>query len=183
MRKLLVFLLLFGAGLGWLLWRQQQNAKPEAPPEPVVEETRPFTEVGMGVDPKGRQQAVGVLLDGPLEFVERATINGRTVRALDLQASDVDSLDGGRYLLKDLQIGIHDVEADAPRAQLKAPRATVTLSTDSGSPQLNRTVPVELEGVIATLLRGAPIVPLRVESPRIEWTPGEERYTSNEAVL
>ena len=183
MRKLLVFLLLFGAGLGWLLWRQQQNAKPEDPPEPVVEETRPFTEVGMGVDPKGRQQAVGVLLDGPLEFVERATINGRTVRALDLQASDVDSLDGGRYLLKDLQIGIHDVEADAPRAQLKAPRATVTLSTDSGSPQLDRSVPVDLEGVIATLLRGAPIVPLRVESPSIQWTPGEDRYSSTEAVL
>ena len=65
MRKLVVFLLAFAAGLGFLLWRQSRMAPPPAPPAPTEPETRPFTEVEVKQGEDGKGQAVGVLLDGP----------------------------------------------------------------------------------------------------------------------
>lgn len=182
MRKLLVFALLFGAGLGFLLWRQARTAKPAPPPPEETEEKRPFTEVELGQDQKGRAQAVGVLLDGPLDVVERVTVGDRQVRALALRASDVDSLEGGRYALKDLELEIDDTGTAAPKARLLSPRATVVLSTDGGAPNLDRARPVELEQVAATLFSGAPVAPLHIESRRIDWLPADERYSSAEQV-
>ncbi|MEY2745691.1 MAG: hypothetical protein RL112_733, partial [Planctomycetota bacterium] len=183
MRKLVVFLLAFAAGLAFLLWRQSRVEPPPPPPAPTEPETRPFTEVEVKQGEEGEGQAVGVLLDGPLDFAERVQIEGEGRRAMVLRSSDVDSLEGGRYLLKDLAVDLYDPQAGLVRASLRAPRATVALAVVDGVPALDRTNPVELDQPIATILRGSPITPLRVESSRLAWLPGEDLYSTEEAVV
>jgi hypothetical protein len=183
MRKLVVFLLAFAAGLGFLLWRQSRMAPPPAPPAPTEPETRPFTEVEVKQGEDGKGQAVGVLLDGPLDFAERVQVDGEPRRALVLRSSDVDSLEGGSYLLKDLAVDLYDPQVGLVRATLRAPRATVVLAVVDGVPALAPSNPVELEQPSAVILRGSPVTPLKVESSRLSWLPGEDLYRTDEAVV
>ena len=183
MRKLVVFLLAFAAGLAFLLWRQSRMEPPPPPPAPTEPETRPFTEVEVKQGEDGQGQAVGVLLDGPLDFAERVQVDGEGRRALVLRSSDVDSLAGGRYLLKDLAVDLYDPQLGLVRASLRAPRATVVLAVVDGVPALDPSNPVELDQPVATILRGSPITPLKVESSRLDWLPGEDLYRTDEAVV
>ena len=183
MRKLVVFLLAFAAGLAFLLWRQSRMEAPAPPPAPTEPETRPFTEVEVKKGQDGKGQAVGVLLDGPLDFAERVQVDGEPRRAMVLRSSDVDSLEGGRYLLKDLAVDLYDPQAGLVRANLRAPSATVALAVVDGVPALDPANPVELDQPIATILRGSPVTPLRLESSRLSWLPGADLYRTDEAVV
>lgn len=186
MRKTLLFLLLFGAGLAVVLWLRGRRPPPALAP-PRTGEPSEFTEVDVPSkkDETGavkESQAIGVRLDGRLS-VKQFGGEGTTQQTLyELDASDVDLVENDAYDLKDLEVGLRDPQTSALRARLRARRARARFAFEDGKPRVREDLPIELETVELTLFEGAPVVPLTFTVPNLSWQLGAARFTSQDDV-
>lgn len=183
MKRVLHFLLVFGLGFAALWYFRGQRARgPEAPVvEPPAPEGR-FTEVPL-VGKDGEQgKAVGVVLDGPLSMTLRGGKGTVQRPEMELRASDVDSLGGETYDLKDLQVQVLDPERGTQRARLESPLARTTLAVDLATPGGSILKTARLTDVDATLFEGAPVVPLRFRSPSADFDVAQLGFTTSDRV-
>lgn len=193
LKKLLVFLVLFGAGLSVLLYFVRQGEKPAPPPRRETE-AKPtnFTELPVQGDGKSTQR-FGVVLDGALDFTARedkprAGEEADVRRPLfSVHADDVDALGNDVYDAKKLVILFFEPATRAVRFELKSPKSQLHLPiTPDGQPALESGETVRLDNVEMTLHDGAPIVPLTLSVPHLEWRLTKEqiveRFHSNDHV-
>ncbi len=171
MKRVLLFLLMFGVGFGALLFfRGSRGGGGE---ESTVSAPTPegeFTEIPLPGKDGQPGQAIGAVLDGPLAVTLRGGKGDVQHRELELHASDVDSLGGDEYLLKDVEVDVLDPERPGTkRAHLEAPLAHTTMVIDIGTPGGSMLKSARFTDVDATLYEGSPIVPLRFRSPSIDY--------------
>lgn len=168
MKRVLLFLALFGVGFAALWYfRGERARRPEAP---VAEPQAPageFTEVPLGGKEGEPERAVGLVLDGPFAMTVRGGTGPVQRPEMELRASDIDSLGGDAYALKQVQVEVLDPDRGTRRAKLDAPLARVTLSIDPTTAGASALRDAQFTDVDMTLFDGAPVVPLRFRSPTL----------------
>lgn len=183
MRRLILFLVLFALGLGLLLWltrREREDAQKreqqttQAPPVPEH-----FTQLPAD---KGQGQT-GLNLHGRLSLKKRAGTGGTLRTEYELEAGNVDFLEGDAYDMRELVLRIFDPLSGRERAHMTSPRTRATLALTDDKPALAPGEPVRLNNVELVLEEGAPIVPLTLRMPLLEWTPSSGQLSSSDRVV
>ncbi len=185
MRKLVVFLIVFTIGLALVLWLRGSESEPALPPSPVGNAQKPteFTEFPVPSDkPEEPSRPVGVSLDGKLDLVQRSG-DGATLKPLyELHAQDVDLIGGDVYELSDLTIDVRNLDTGSRRAQMSADKGRMKLVVVDGNPTIGPDEHATFDEVELTLHEGAPIVPLVLDVPRLDWELSTNRFRSEDRV-
>ncbi len=185
MRKLVVFLIVFAIGLALVLWLRGSEPEPALPPSPVGNAQKPteFTEFPVASDkPDKPARPVGVSLDGKLDMVQRSG-EGATLKPLyELHAQDVDLIGGDVYELSELTIDVRNLDTGALRARMSAAKGRMKFVVIDGSPTIGQGEHATFDAVELTLHEGAPIVPLTLDVPRLDWESSTNRFRSEERV-
>lgn len=195
MKRLLYFLLFFGAGLAVLLYFVNQRPPPNERPRPEVPPApESFTEIPApraDATKDGAQSkdttAIGIVLDGRQEFTVFSEAQEGAGRPLyHVIAQDVDALGRDEYDAHDLELEILNPQTRAVRFRLQSPLTRLHIPLRAGKFTLGDGEKVELTDVDMTMFEGAPIVPLRLKVPRLEWRLREgqlvERFLSKDHV-
>jgi len=169
LKRLLLFLLFFGAGLAALLYLRKDERAERARLEQAREEApvpERFTEL-----PMGGQKGAALHLDGALEIIKRAG-EGDTLRTeYALKAVDVDFLEGDAYEAKSLDLALHDPVSGRLRMRLKSPSTRMRLSVTGDKPLLAEDEKVHFSNAELTILEGGAIAPLTLRMPQLAWRP------------
>ena len=187
MRKVVFFLLLFGAGLTFLLMQTRakkpaQDAHQEPLPLPPSNPPH-FTEFPVPADKPGAlDKPVGVYLAGPMQIHEYSGEGSTRKRLYDLRWDDVDTLGESEFDLHHLEILIHDLETDAIKAKLVSPLSRLHIDFVDGKPSIGASDRALLSNVSVTLYEGAPVVPITLAVPLLEWQMSTNRFTSKDRV-
>ncbi|MBK7878763.1 MAG: hypothetical protein IPJ77_24150 [Planctomycetes bacterium] len=172
MKKFVLFLLLFGAGVSVLVWIVQRDA-PQADPVPKERPAPPtnFTEVPAAPGKAGEQKgAVGVVLDGRTDFTVFSSDDPEAGRPLyAVHADDLKALGGELYDAHNLTVAVHDPESKKLRFELSSPLTQLHIPIDAGQFTLGDGETVQFSSVRMTLHEGAPIVPLTLTVPKLAW--------------
>lgn len=185
MRKVLLFLALFGIGLAALLLLRQRAPRPESS---SVETGAPsaadqFTEIPLTPqEPGGEGGTIPILLRGSIDITqfESAGVERKPIRKL--HADDTQALGGNVYVLRGMRIDLLDPATGAITAKLSSPRTRLKIDLIGGKPTFGEGDKALLSDVEATLYENAPVVPLTFEIPLLEWRVGESRLLSESAV-
>ena len=187
MKRVLLFLLVFSIGFAALwFFRGEDARRPDAPvAQPPAPEGQ-FTEVPLSSPEGERGKAIGVNLDGRFAMTVRGG-SGPVLRPeMELRASDIDSLGGDLYDLKDVEIDVIDPDRDpgpeATRATLEAPIARTSLVVDPTRPGGSALNSARFTDIDVTLYDGAPVVPLRLRSPTMDMDVAELGFTTDARV-
>jgi len=185
MRKVLLFLTIFGIGLAALLYLRQRTQKPE--PSSFEAGARPageqFTEIPLTPDePGGEGGTIPVLIRGPIDITqfESAGVDRKPIRKL--HADDSEGLGGNLYVLRGMRIEILDPATGKTTAKLTSPRTRLKIDLMGGKPALGEDEKAVLSDVEATLYERAPVVPLTFEIKDVEYRMGENRLLSQSPV-
>lgn len=183
MKRVLLFLVLFGIGFGVLWWsRGEKDRQSEAPTYQPEAPAGEFTEVPLlGKDGKPAK-AIGVSLDGPLAVTMRGGTGPVTKPELELRASDVDSLGSDLYDLKQVEIEVLDPDSGKKRAGLVSPLARTTMTIDPGTPGGSVLRTARFDDVDLTLFDGVPVVPLRFRSASLDYDVPQLGFTTQSRV-
>lgn len=182
LKKLLLFAVLFGAGLTVLLYFVRRDEKPATTPNRTAEKTpENFTELPVQSDGKSPNR-FGIVLDGALDFTARED-KPRPGDAADVRrplftvhADDVDALGNDLYDAKKLRVEFFEPATRAVRFELHSPKSRLHLPlSPDGQPALESGETVRLDNVEMTLHDGAPIVPLQLTVPHLEWRLTKEK--------
>jgi hypothetical protein len=170
MKRVLLFLVLFGLGFGalWYFRAERVGHEDEPSASPPVSGGA-FTEIPLAGEDGKPAQAIGVVLDGPLALTLRRGTGAVLRPEMELRARDVDSLGNDQYDLKEVQIAVLDPETGSTRAKLDSPLAHTTMIIDPSSQGGSMLKTAQFTDVDATLFEGAPVVPLRFRSPSIDY--------------
>jgi len=185
MRKVLLFLALFGIGLAVLLLVRQRLHRPPAAPDhparPVTEGQ--FTKIPLPPEKTGEQQA-------PLEFVQRGAIDvtefagkgnvRKPVRTL--HADDSKSLGNHLYVLFKLVLRELDPDTGDLTAQVTSPRTRLKIELVGARLQLGEAERAVLTDAEATIYKRAAITPLTLKVPLLEWQISANRWVSDRPV-
>ena len=99
----------------------------------------------------------------------------------DLRTSDAEE---GILSADDVKLLLFDPLTDAIRAELVANRGYLVLEPKpKGGFDISESKPVRLESVDLTILRGAPIVPIKFRVPVLTWTRYDETFRSEDRVV
>jgi len=183
MKRVLLFLVLFGIGFG-VLWcsRGESDRKPDSatyqPEAPAGE----FTEVPFAGKDGKPAKAIGISLDGPLSVTMRGGTGAVTKPELELRASDVDSLGSDLYDLKEVEIEVLDPDRGTKRARLVSPLARTTMTIDPGTSGGSVLRSARFDDVDLTLFEGAPVVPLRFRSATLDYDVPQLGFTTQSRV-
>lgn len=183
MKRVLLFLLVFGLGFAALWFFRSERSR--TPDVPAVEAPAPegqFTEIPLAGKDGKQGKVVGVSLDGPLKMTLRGGTGPVQRPEMELRASDVDSLGGDLYDLKDLEIEVLDPDRGTRRATLDSPLARTTLVVDLATPGGSVLETARLTDVDVTLYEGAPVVPLRFRSPSVDFDVAQFGFTTPDRV-
>ena len=187
MKKVLLFMLLFIAGISVLRWIQnpvaidtvqagdeQTQAEPSAPtpePEPITEAS------SVPVAPEQSEGGdIAVKFSGAAEFTKRV-LEGphRGRKVFRLQSKDSRTLSNGQLELIDLWAVAYDTETDEELLRVKAKTGLAeivdTLDHD-----------IVLSGVELTLLRNAPVVPLVMRTENLLCSPQDNQFRTKDRV-
>lgn len=184
MKRLLLFLLVFGGGLAILLFfvqkeRDEKNERAdqgsgqipierrdEIPPPPVVKDETDAQE-GEGDPATGEQgPEVRVQIGGKFKgWVPDE--EGR--RLYDFDLKDVAPLSEDEYLVNGATLRKLDVEDGSVLTQVVAKQAWVRIDTEGGSYALSSSEPVRLKEAVVKLLTGSPLAPITLELPEAEF--------------
>ncbi|MBL8863629.1 MAG: hypothetical protein JNK02_16690 [Planctomycetes bacterium] len=184
MKRVALFLLLLGIGFTILWFSRDEQARrvDEATVEPPPHAGQ-FTEIPITGRDGATGRTVGIELDGELVLTLFGG-SGPVLRpALELRASDVDSLGADLYDLKDVEIELLDPDSGVRRASLVAPLARVSMSYDPATPGASALRSARFTDVDATLHEGAPVVPLRLRSKSMDLDVAQIGLTTDEHVL
>ncbi len=186
MRKLVVFLIVFAVGLALVLYLRGSRPEPALKPSPTGDaQRRPegFTEIPVPGEKQGEpSRPLGVSLDGKLDLVQRSGEGGTLKPLYELHAQDVDLVGGDVYELSDLTIDVRNLETGARRANMAAAKGRMRLVVVDGAPTIARDEHATFDDVDLTLHEGAPIVPLTLEMPRLDWEIATNRFRSDDRV-
>jgi len=189
MKKVLLFLLLFIAGISVLRWIQNpvaidtvQAGDEETPVEPIAPtpepEPEPTTEASsVAVAPEESEGGdIAVKFSGAAEFTKRVLEGPHRGRKIfRLQAKDSRSLESGRLELIDLWAVAYDIETDEELLRVKAE----TGLADIVNPLDHDIV---LSGVELTLLKNAPVVPLVMRTENLLCSPQDNQFRTEDRV-
>lgn len=188
MRKILLFLVLFGAGLSVLLLFVQRGEKQEKTPEPMpVPSPGSFTEIPGNAGPKdGTQGKIGVQLGGELDFTVRSGADPSLQKPLYHVSADVTALGGEIYDARGLSVEVYNQDTRAVKFKMTSPLTRLHIPLVEGRPSLAQGETVQLSTVDLTMNEGAPIVPLTLQVPLLLWHITEndlaDRFESNDRV-
>ncbi|MCY2959794.1 MAG: hypothetical protein NTY35_06475 [Planctomycetota bacterium] len=183
MKRVLLFLLVFGLGLATLWYFR--GARPGPKDATEVQAPAPegeFTEVSLAGKNGQPGKAIGAVLDGPLSMTLRGGTGPVQHPKLELRAADVDSLGGDLYDLKDVQVEVLDPDRGTKRAQLQSPLARTTLVIDAVTAGGSELKSVRFTDIDATLFEGTPVVPLRFRSSSVDMDVPRLGFTTTERV-
>ncbi len=172
MKKVVLFLLLFGAGLTVLVWVVGKDAPKEdvAPKEKPAPPTN-FTEVpGAPTKPGEQRAAVGIVLDGRTDFTVFTSDDPEQGRPLyQVHSDDLKALGGDLYDAHELTIAVHDPETKKLRFELSSPVTQLHIPIQQGKFTIGDGEKVDFSSVRMTMHEGAPIVPLSLSTPKLTW--------------
>lgn len=184
MRKVLLFLLFFGAGLTvlWFFRSQRESARPPSPERaPSSAKHEPVTEFSAGKKSvEGRP--VGVVLHGAFDGTKFSGEGDTRHRLYVIHSDDVEPLGNDVYDLHQLKVDVYTPETDTLRAHLASPVSRVRITLRNGQPEIGENDRVFLTDAEVTLREGAPVVPLVLHVPLLEWQVSSGRFTSNDHV-
>ena len=185
MRKILLFLAIFGIGLAVLLLLRQRAPRPDAPPQRPGEPAAPgqFTEIPLAPREPGEEGGtVPVHLSGPIDITqfESAGVERKPIRRL--HADDTQDLGGKVYVLRNMRIELLDPSTGETTAEIASPRTRLKIDFLGDKPSFGDDDKALLSDVRATLFREAPVVPLTFEIELLEWRVGEDRLLSESPV-
>lgn len=183
MKRVLLFLLLFGLGLAALwFFRGEAGRKTDAPQVEAPPPQGEFTEVPLA-RPEGKPtKDVGIVLDGRFSLTMRGGTGPVQRPTMELAASDIDSLGGDLYDLKDVEIDVLDPDRGTKRAHLESPIARTSIVVDRTTPSASALRSARFTDIDATLHEGAPVVPLRLRSPSMDMDVQRLGFTTSERV-
>ena len=173
MRKLLIFLLLFAAGLGTLLVIQRAiTPEPSSleplvvEPEELVEEQALVVETGESVDQ--------LFTSGALRHTERGVYS--------VEAADHGPLGGGEYEMKDVLVTFLDADTEAVTGQVRAATARVRMQSDEGRVRFDGAYANALEEVELRFFEGPPPAPVTMRVATATAELDRKRFTSTAPV-
>lgn len=166
MKKILAFLALLATGLGvlWLLQRAEEEEKAE--PIPEVEPAPEPPPLPPGVTP-----TQGMTPTGSLRMQQYLRGDGQARPVLlrvEVTSSGRDPEDEKALVAAGATLEYFDVDTNEPLTEIQAEVLRIRDVADSGSlvPELQKVL--HLEGVVLTLLDGAPVVPLTLRTATLE---------------
>jgi len=171
MKKIALFVLLFGAGLTVLLYYVRRDAPREPTPRPSTPEVpERFTSIPQPQD--------GVKIEGVFQgrfdhtvhedfTLPDGTVEGRPL--FTLHSDDLQPRSDGAYDAKNLVVDVHDPTTRKIRFHLTSPSTRIPIPLRDGKVSLGDGQRVELENVEMTIFEGAPIVPLTLSVPHLTW--------------
>lgn len=185
MRKVLLFLLIFGIGLAALLYLRGRAEKPEPSTFQAGERSpgEPFTEIPLTPGEPGEEGGtIPVLIRGPIDITqfESTGVDRKPIR--NLHADDSQGLGGNMYVLRGMRIEILDPATGKTTAKLTSPRTRLKIDLMGGKPSLGEDGKAVLSDVEATLYEQAPVVPLTFVIKDLEYRMGENRLLSQNPV-
>lgn len=172
MRKFLLFLLLFAAGLGTLLFVQRAMEPAESTLAPVEEPPEPEPEELLVVE--GESGDTGVVSGGALRHSER--------NEYMIEASDHGPQGEGIYWLHDLEVTFYDEETGAVTGAVEALSAVVHMQADETGVHFNEDYDNELEDVVLRFLDGPPPSPVTMRLPAATAALQRREFSSEGAV-
>lgn len=188
MKKLLLFLALFAAGVALLLWIERPSRRVRGSPLPPVEVFPPEKPEDAALARPGEAPpgaAASITVRGPVEYLRRVQEGRNQGRKLwVLSAKDSRPL-GNDVELFDLTTTFFDAQTGEEVLRLSAEngRGTVTpQGSGPGSFEAQFGEQVVLSGVEATLLRDAPVVPLVLKAPTLVGRLDSGRLTTEDRV-
>lgn len=184
MRKVVLFLLFFGAGLTVLLFlRVQREAERATSPAPSEKPIRPgqMTELQTKGGAPGSKQ-VAVILHGAFDGTKFSGEGDTRKRLYVMHADDTEPLGDNVYDLHRVTVDIYRPETDALRAHIASPVSRVRVTIRNGQLDVGDDDRVYLTDADVTLHEGAPVVPLELHVPLLEWQVGAGRFTSKDRV-
>ncbi len=138
-------------------------------------------------DQPGDANPIGVVLDGAQEFTAFAKDEQGGGRPLyHITTKDVDALGRDEYDAHELVLEILNPQTRAVKFRLESPLTRLHIPLRQGRFTLGDGEKVELSSVDMTMYEGAPVVPLRLKVPHLEWRLREgqlvERFLSKDHV-
>lgn len=194
MKKLLLFLLLFGGGLGLLFYLQdeevdERDLTQETPIEPRKDEQDgPAVTINVpdGKDPD-RDRELSVITSGKWQLIGEGDADpdtGIRPRTFKFDTSDLQPHEDNSFVASDVVLLLYDPETDTVRAEVRANRAYLHLEADSeGRLGISGAQPVRLESVDLTILRGAPITPIHFRVPALDWLRVDGSFASEDRIV
>lgn len=187
MRRVLLFLLLFGAGLGVLLGisylRKQERAEriPDQQEEKVLQgrgEEQPFTLIPEELNPREGGEPTqegpgtaegqgGILLRGELRCAVMEE-SARQHKLYDFHAERVEPLGEDLYDIHGITAHTYDPDTEALRSTIVAKRGRARVEYDGIKPVIGLSERVRLFEAEATLHVGFPLVPITLFLPEGE---------------
>ncbi len=159
MKRVLVFLLLFGSALAVVLWIERRpgpGAPPPEPPAPTAEPPEQGRALERGIAPGARLELRGF---APAQAGEQPV-------RFAMRAQDSALAEGGAWSLEGVEAELFDPADGARQVSLHATGGTARLR-EGGSPYEPSLEALELSEVSALVERGAPVLPLEVRAPQI----------------
>ena len=185
MRKVLLFLAIFGIGLAALLLLRSRLHRPRStsPPRvPPVADSQ-FTKVPAPVEGVGKDGSpIDVLQQGSIDitqFEEEGAVK-RPVRTL--KARDSSSLGGNVYVLRDMVAEDLDPQTGQPKLRLTSPRTRLRIELVDGKLQIGELDRAVLSDVEGTVFGSSAILPLKLVVPLLEWRIADRRWVSDSRV-
>ena len=117
------------------------------------------------------QGGAGLHLDGALTIHKRSGSGDTRKTEYTLTATDVDFLAGDDYDFHGLVLTLFDLANGRERARLTSPLTRMRLPVVEGRPMLAEDERARFSNVALVLLEGAPVAPLTLRMPLLEWTP------------
>lgn len=192
MKRLLLFLALFGGGLGLLLFfsAQQRKKQEERVPDDGAQETEvdlPFTRIPDDVGQEGAAEGEGgggiaATLSGWASF-DVFEESERGHKLYDLAFDEVIPLGGDLYDLVGITAHTFDPEDEGLESTLVAERGRAKIEWRGALPSVGRERPVELFDAVVVLHRGTPMAPLTLTLASVTGDLERDIYTSEERVL
>ncbi|MBL8858471.1 MAG: hypothetical protein JNL28_08210 [Planctomycetes bacterium] len=187
MKRVLLFVLLFGAGFA-VLWHMR--ARPDDPKQnpDLISKPAQQGEFSPITVPSGKKEGdtstIDVSIRGALDFEQRASAPGSTElkQKINLHANNVEPRADNAYDMQGLRIKVYDPATEKLRAEMRSPLSRVQVSMESGSPALSKTEPIKLTDVELTLHEGGPVAPLEFAAPKLDWLLADTSFTSEERV-
>jgi len=169
MRKLFLFLLLFGLGLAAIVLLDIATRAPEkpAPPPPPSAGSEPGPRPPPAQEPEGEGQGEIVIIpNGEFRFRTFDRVTGR--RDYVLEARDIDHAGGGLYDVTDLVVEFYDVVDESHVRTLVAKGGRIRANVEGTNVVLGDDGRVILTDVVVTQHVGGPLVPIVFSAPRLE---------------
>jgi hypothetical protein len=186
MRKVLLFLALVAGGLAALLLLRERT--PRSTSSSAERTAAPsaggqFTRIPLQPEePGGKQGSVEIQLQGPLDVTQFEGTGEIKKPIRKLHAADAQSLGSNLYVLREMVVRNFDPENGSTTAQLASPRSRLKIEMVDGKWRIGEGDKALLSDVEATIYAGAPVTPLTLKIPLLEWRIGANRWLSDQPV-